>query len=753
MKNILEQFSREIEDLALDTVMLDSDDVSGLGKALASLESLMDLSQKLNEKTLSSVLQAMKTFIEGAILGNAPDLLPLEEGISTLQNICRKLKNNETFEEDLSPFFMRLAGQKVEQPRVNPEQKDNPDTDEMIHINDIEAKDDENTAPEAKKKQKSVQILEDEDREILSDFVAESIENLSTIEVELMELEQDPNDLDTINAIFRPFHTVKGVSGFLNFNKINKLSHITENLLDLTRNGELTIDGEIVDLILDSVDQLKQMIQNVQSSLRTASPNEGNVDTEPLIKKIEYVIRQIESGEKPVLGEMLVHKGTVSETDVESALEYQRKGLEKKIGEILVETKKAKTKEIVSALRDQKRYSGSSTLQVKVDTVKLDNIVDMVGELAIAQSMLRQNELVKANSNRKLFQITSQLTLITSSLQNTAMSLRMVPIKNTFQKMLRLVRDLAKKAGKEVQLVMSGEDTAIDRNMVEEIYEPMVHMIRNSIDHGLETPEEREKNHKPKEGVIHLKAYHKGGDIVIEIEDDGRGLNREKILKKAIATGLVKEDEQLTSGEIDNLIFHPGFSTADKITDISGRGVGTDVVKSKIEKLRGRVDVQSVSHKGTTFFVRLPLTLAIVDGMIIRVSDERYIIPTLNIQESFRPLEADYFTLKGEGEMIQVRDNLIPLIRLDQLLRLNGGSNGHKDKKPWERLVVVVENQERKMCLLVDELVSQEEIVIKNLGGWLKDVKGIAGSTIMGDGKVGLILDISEIFNMTSRES
>jgi len=452
------------------------------------------------------------------------------------------------------------------------------------------------------------------------------------------------------------------------------------------------------------------------------------------------------------LGEMLVDKGVVSGEDVKDALDVQKKEYGKKLGEILVEQKKVETKNVISALREQKRSGQPVSLQVKVETGKLDNIVDMVGELAIAQSMLRQNELIMTSKDRKLDQINNQLNLITSALQKTAMSLRMVPIKNTFQKMLRLVRDLAKKAGKEVQLVMSGEDTEIDRNMVEEIYEPMVHMIRNSIDHGLELSQERKAANKPKQGSIYLKAYHKGGDIVTEIQDDGQGLNREKILKKAISSGLIKEGEKLTEGEINNLIFHPGFSTAEKITDVSGRGVGMDVAKNKIiEKLRGRVEVQSVPGKGTTIFIRLPLTLAIVDGMIVKVEGEKYIIPALALQEAFRPEKTEFYTVEKKGEVIMFRDSLVPLIRLDQLLGLNGNDSSDEiDIAPWERLVVVVENQERRRCLLVDELLGQEEVVIKSLGKGLMDVKGIAGGAIMGNGRVGLILDIAGIFDIAA---
>lgn len=746
MKDLLKELTAAVENLALDTVMLDSEDVSGLGKTLTLIESIEVLCQESENEVLVSAVEAMRSHIESAIMGDQSDLGPFETGVSHLQAVCRKLVNDESIDEELASLLNDLGCNGTEEAQPDAGAGD-PNAGKTGAIADSEGE-----MPLKGNTPETSPLLSEEDKEIIADFGAESLENLATIEVLLMDLEQDPSDLETINSIFRPFHTVKGVSGFLNFDKINKLAHMAENLLDKTRNQELTIDGEIVDIILESVDLLKQMIENVQSTLDPGPPHEGDVDTEPLITKINHFVDQAGKNGAPVLGEVLVTQGAVSQMDVEQALELQKEGAEKKLGEILVQQKKAKTKEVVSALREQKKFGGATALQVKVDTQKLDSIVDMVGELAIAQSMLRQNELVLTKGNRQLYQITNQLNLIISDLQSTAMSLRMVPIKNTFQKMLRLVRDLAKKAGKEVRLVMTGEDTEIDRNMVEEIYEPMVHMIRNSIDHGIEKPPEREANDKPRQGTIHLKAYHRGGDIVIEIEDDGQGLNRERIRKKAMETGLINEDEQYSDSEIDNLIFHPGFSTAEEITDISGRGVGTDVVKSKIDKLKGSVEVQSNTGRGTTFFIRLPLTLAIVDGMVIRVADERYIIPTLNVRESFRPIQDDYYTVKGTGEMIKVRDNLIPLVRLDDLFGLNGGGSNGAGKAPWERLVVVVENQEKSMCLLVDELVSQEEIVIKNLGGWLKGIEGIAGSTIMGDGKVGLILDVAGIYNMTSME-
>jgi len=588
------------------------------------------------------------------------------------------------------------------------------------------------------------QALSEEDREILGDFVLESLESLGTIEVSLIDLEQDPRDLETINSIFRPFHTIKGVSGFLNLEKINKLAHSAENLLDKARNQEIGIEGTIIDIILESVDMLKRMIQGVQEGLeRGVSPDNG-VDAEPLKERINQIMSEAgQAGEKP-LGEILIDKGVVTPEDLESGLSKQRQEPDKKIGEIFVEEKKAESKEVISALREQKKFGGGQIdLQVKVDTAKLDNLVDLTGELVINQAMLKQNEWIVSAKDQKLYHNLNQLTQITSGLQRTAMSMRMVAIGNTFKRMVRLTRDLAKNSGKEVVLEMSGEDTEIDRNVVEELYEPMVHMIRNAVDHGVEGPEEREKVGKERRGVIHLRAFHRGGHIIIEIEDNGRGLDKERIMEKARSNNLITDEDNLTEFEIYNLIFRPGFSTAEKVTDVSGRGVGMDVVKKAIEKLRGRVEIQSRPGEGSTFVISLPLTLAIIEGMVVRVGEERYIIPTLSVLGSFRPEKGQCSTVEGKAEMILSRGNLIPLIRLDRIFGVNGDCI-----EPWDGLVVTVESDGEKRCLLLDELLGKEEVVIKNIGESLKEVKGIAGGAIMGDGRVWLILDISGIFEM-----
>lgn len=745
MKKSLKALSEHIDSLALKTVVLDAADIAGLGEVLRILEAVED-SCAPHAETFPPLVKAMKSYLEKVILGEEKDLAPFEEGISVLQECCRDLRRKKRQPIDVQPLLLRLGVKgPAEESGAPAPAKTEPSVDHSAESPVAAAGEGGDQSA-----QKAPAATE-EDIQIIREFVAESMESLESIEVKLLDLDQDPKDGEAVNALFRPFHTIKGVSGFLNFTRINRLAHGVENLLDKARNKEMIIDGPIVDLILGSVDTLKKLIRNVEASLTSGTPTEGEVEIQSILDDVERLIA-VAAGTKKPLGEILLQRGSVSQKDLEEALAKQKDSRDK-LGEILIEEDRVETREVLSALRDQKRASPVPAYQVKVDTLKLDSIVDMVGELAIAQTMLKQNDIIKSSADRKLYQITNQLSLIVSGLQSTAMSLRMIPIGSTFQKMLRIVRDLGRKSGKDVRLQLSGEDTEIDRTMVDEIYEPLVHMIRNAIDHGLETPEERERAHKSREGTIHLRAYYRGGDIVIEIEDDGRGLDRDKILKKALALGLIREGDKLSERELNHLIFHPGFSTAEKVTDISGRGVGTDVVMSKVQKLRGRVDVQTQPGRGTTFVIHLPLTLAIIDGIIIKAGGERYIIPTLQVQESFRLQQKDVFTVTGKGEVLKVRDSLIPLLHLKHLLGGNGQPcPGDSGLAADEKLAVVVESQEKKRCLLVDELLGKEEIVIKSLGGWLRNVKGIAGGAILGDGTVGLILDVAGIMDLAVQE-
>jgi two-component system chemotaxis sensor kinase CheA len=749
MSDLIHNVKEKIEAISLEVVTMEGKDIPVMGKILNLLCDMEKDAEKIGRPDFSDLISGLNIYLEKAVLGERDNFELFEQGLEHLISIHRCICNDEEYKEDLSDILNDLG---VKQPdskeEIKEPQNDQTEIGSVTETENTEAHgicsqlDDKKEIKE--NTQLSDQDLSQEDREILSDFVMESLESLETVEVSLMDLEQDPGDLDSINAIFRSFHTIKGVSAFLNLESINMLAHRAENLLDKARSGEIRIEATVIDVILESVDALKKLIIGVQKGLKTGVSLDIGLDIAPLVNRIDEI--QVEAdriGDKRI-GEILIQKGELTPERLDKGLTRQKQEPEKKLGQILVEDKSVESKALVGALRDQKKTGKRHIdLQVKVDTKKLDNLVDLTGELVIAQSMLRQNQAILAARDQKLMHNLGQLNQITSGLQSIAMSMRMVPIKSTFQKMVRLVRDLAKNSGKHVTLEMSGEDTEIDRNVVDELYEPMVHMIRNSVDHGIGTPEERKKAGKNTIGKIQLMAYHQAGNIVVEISDDGRGLDKERIMEKAKANHLITDETKLCESEIYNLIFQPGFSTAKQVTDVSGRGVGMDVVKKAIEKLRGKVEINSRPGRGSTFIIRLPLTLAIMEGMLVRVGKERYIIPALSILESLRPTKEQYSTVERKGEMILSRGTLIPLIRLNQIFSIRSDS-----LNPWEGLVVVVEHEGRRMCLFLDELLGKEEVVIKSLGDTLKDTKGIAGGAIMGDGRVGLILDMAGIWDL-----
>ena len=700
-------------------------DIKGI---VRNVEDLINTSANIEPSTFYDISKLCKRYMENMDLGATCNTKPVEEGVVLLKSILSHLKRKEPFAFDYSDVLELL--------------EENLATDKQFEECVYEFPENESEA--APEQDNTPEKLSDDDIEILTDFISEAEDNLNNIEVSLIELEQDPENADIINDIFRPFHTIKGVSGFLSLGKINRLSHATENLLDSARSGDFIINHSATDAILESVDLLKKLIDSVKQGIAIGYQQEdSHIDVDMLSDKLKKLQIYLTKGEKEPLGEILVRKKELKKQDIDHALEIQKKNPGKKFGEILIEDKKIDPAQVASALMEQSAVKKRVDSQVKVSTQKLDDLVDYAGELVIAQSMLRQQTM----ENSALSQTVSQLGQIVNNMQNIAMSMRMIPIKATFMKMIRLVRDLSRKSGKQINLSMTGEETEIDRNVVDALYEPMVHMIRNACDHGIESVQERTEKNKPQQGNIDLRAYHKGGNIVIEIEDDGKGLDREKILEKAKATGLITGDEQMTDAQVFGLILSPGFSTAKQITDISGRGVGMDVVKDGIEKFRGHLNIESEKGVGSKFIISLPLTLAIIDGMLVRVDDEKYVIPTIAIQKAFRPGPGEYFTLEGKGEMVKDRGHLVPLIRLNEIYE----TSNHV-KSVEESLVVVVESKEEKRAFLIDELLGKDEYVIKNLGGNMDDIRGIAGGAILADGKVGLILDVHGIFSIVSEK-
>lgn len=541
-----------------------------------------------------------------------------------------------------------------------------------------------------------------QDPQLVEDFLVEAREHLSNIEARLLEIEQGAHTRETLNSAFRSFHTLKGLAGFLEYNVIQEVAHEVESLLDLARNDALQLNAPIVDVVLQSGDFLAACLRSIE--LNKAKAQAPSMESPAaLLVRIRAAASNPQTSEAPAEER---HDPAPDAVPAEQAAGPKR----------------------------------NEASLVKIETGKLEYLVEMVGELMIAESMLHHNPELGESRSPRVQRDLSQLARVTAEVQKTAMAMRMVPIGTLFRRMTRLVRDLARKSGKSADLDLQGEEVELDRTIVEELADPLVHMLRNALDHGLETPTEREAAGKPAAGKVRLKAAHQAGQIVIELSDDGRGLDRGRILAKAVQRGLVSADANLSDSDVYHLIFEPGFSTAEKVTDVSGRGVGMDVVRKHIGRLRGRIDIASALGKGTTFTLRVPLTLAIIDGLVTIVGGVRYIVPIFAVREMFRPTPERLFTVEGRGEMVLVREHLLPVVRLSRRLGVQA-----KSEDPCEGVMIVGESEDRQYCLLVDELAGKQEVVIKNLGPTFGDVLGVAGGAILGDGRVGLILDLATL--------
>lgn len=687
-------------------------------------------------------------------------------------------------------------------------------------------------------------------------FFEESQEHLTTIEEGLLQLEQRPGDIDLLNRIFRGAHSIKGNSGMFGFTDVSQFTHKMESVLDQLRSSQMVVTVEITDLLLQSLDCLKTLIECAKTgeppdeaqvatlgtqleacqggapiathNSTAAAPRHAEIqgahhftitwvpprylfqrgldpaqfikelgdlgsvtsvtldpsrlpalaemdpeqcylgwtieiDTAKDLKVIEAVFDFVREdstltivdtpppthethnapdGTKP-LGEILVETGVVSQSQLNQALSQQ-----KRVGEILVEQKIATPEQISEALKKQTESSAPSkkaeTPSIRVDTVKIDRLINLVGELVITQSMLSDlGSRFEMTQLPVLLERVAQLERNTREIQERVMGIRMVPIGNAFSRFPRLVRDLSGKAGKKIHLILSGEETELDKTVIESIGDPLTHLVRNSADHGLEPPNERVAAGKPEQGIIRLNAFHEGGNICITVEDDGRGLNREKILAKGIKQGLITESDKLSDEQIWMLIFKPGFSTAEKVTDVSGRGVGMDVVKRNIEGLGGTVSIKTTAGKGTTFTLKLPLTLAIIEGMTVRVGKDTYIVPLLSILESIQPRREMIKTLVGKGELVNVRGTYLPLMRLYDVFRLEPELSD-----PTKAILLILETEGERVAVMVDEILGQQQVVIKSMEQNFRKIEGVAGATILGDGTVGFILDVRGLLNI-----
>ncbi len=672
-------------------------------------------------------------------------------------------------------------------------------------------------------------------------FFEESFEGLDEMENELLGLDMGSADIESINTIFRAAHSIKGGSATFGFTDVAEFTHRMETLLDEMRDGRREVSQNAVNLLLSSVDCLRDMLsaqrdhsepdkesvislqqqldEMLNSSPAMADKGDASQTQEydssqkgmEAAKVSEWLIKfhphphMLKTGNEPLrmfnelalLGDMKVKldhsrlpafcdisfdecymaweitlTGDIQKQQISEIFEWvdddcdleikQQKGLENIAADNKIEEsdqsstqapEKVSSPQVLEKPREKTKpverrkaspLSEASSIRVGID--KVDELVNLVSELVITQSMLSQANEHDSGNQDKLRDGLAQLERNTRELQESVMRIRMLPISFAFNRFPRMVHDLTQKLGKKVELKMSGEQTELDKTVMEKIGDPLVHLVRNSLDHGIETPKVRLQKGKPEIGVLHLNAYHQGGSIVIEISDDGAGLNSERILAKAKAQGLIDENESLPREKIYELIFNPGFSTAETLSDVSGRGVGMDVVKRNIKDLGGSIDVSSEEGKGSTFTIRLPLTLAILDGQLIRVGKETYIIPLISIEETFQVSYELISTIANGTELYRLRDEYIPIVRLHEIFNIQS-----EHTELTEGLLVVVESEGRKVGLFIDDLLGQQQVVIKGLEKNFRRVTGVSGATILGDGTVSLILDVGGLIEFAQK--
>jgi len=553
--------------------------------------------------------------------------------------------------------------------------------------------------------------------EILEEFMRESGEIVEKLDEDLVTLEEKPDDLELLNQIFRGFHTIKGSSSFLGLAELTDFSHLAEEMLNKLRKKEIQVNSEIIDVLLESIDKIKLFLANI------GKEKPEKIDVSSTGEKIKELIEGKPVGQDKV-----------------KAKEEKKPEREKTIS-----AAKSSSQPTVS----QEKKEISPTIRVEVE--RLDNLLNLVGELVLERNRFFQltrklRERLEADSlAEELSSISAQLDLLTTDLHLGIMKARMLPVGNVFKRFPRQVRDLCREKGKDIDLQISGEETELDKSILELISDPLVHLIRNAVDHGIELPEERKRLGKRPGGTLELRAYHEGNYIHLEVSDDGKGMDPEFIKRKAVDKELItfQEAERLSRREALNLIFAPGFSTAEVVTDVSGRGVGMDVVKTNIEKLNGMIDIETEAGKGTTISIKLPLTLVIVQVLLVKVAEEIFAIPLSSVVKTLGiSLEQIYSV--GRKEVIRVQETILPLVRLDQVF--NSGSRAGEEN--GSRLyAVVVGLAEQRIALLVNSLLGQQEVVIKSLGDYLGYISGVGGATITDDGGVILILDIASLVN------
>ncbi len=578
-------------------------------------------------------------------------------------------------------------------------------------------------------------------KEIVDSFIVETKEIIDSLDVDLIELEQNPEGEELINKVFRSFHTIKGTSSFLNLNKLTTITHRCEDILNKIRKKETKLTPEIMDYILQGFDKIKELVFKIE--------NEKNedVETDEIVQKLTELYQSFGQNQKTI------EKTKKKSADLQTKIEAEQKNDSTEQVESKIESDSMLENESKKELALKQTESKKTDSTIRVDVERLDDLLNNVSELVLGRNRLAQInmevsvEYEGTKLARELAETTKLIDMMTNELQQLVMKTRMVKIGKVFNKYPRLVRDLAKIADKKINLIIEGEETELDKTLIEEINDPLVHLIRNSVDHGIEKEDVRIANGKEPAGTIKLSAQQEGNTIIITIEDDGKGIDPDVIKNKAVSKGLITKEkaEELSKQEIFNLIFLPGFSTAEVVTNISGRGVGMDVVKTNVTKLRGTIEIDSIPKVGTKISIRLPLTLAIISGLVVKVQKEQFVIPLSLVIEVIR-VHKDNIYYVNQKPNIKLRDKVIPIVSLRE--KVLKEKNGQKNNSEYQ-YVVIVGLAEKQIGLEVDGLVGQKEIVIKSLGNLIGKIPGIAGSSILGDGSIILILDVAEIINLT----
>ncbi len=607
-------------------------------------------------------------------------------------------------------------------------------------------------------------LQQDEMREIIDDFLVEADELVASLDNNFVKLETSPEDLDLLNEIFRAAHTIKGTSSFLGFEQVTTLTHRMEDILNKLRKGEMTLTTEIMDILLQSLDILKTLLDKVR---------EGDLSEENLSDILSRLGATLEDDGEAAAQEEL-SAGVVDELpEVPQKNEPTEDSDEKLLATLAKQVdggpsgtsstsdpEPAATATAAPPAEQSEEPAKASAPRkhvdstIRVDVERLDSLMNMVGELVLGRNSLVQSigRLQAEHEGEFELEAVSQaavaVNFITTELQMSVMKMRMQPVGKVFNRFPRLVRDLARDASKKIELQISGESTELDKSVIEEIGDPLVHIIRNSCDHGLETPNERVAKGKPETGTVWLAASQEGSNIVIKVSDDGRGFDVDAIRDKAVERGLATraDVERMADREIFNYIFQAGFSTAKKITDVSGRGVGMDVVRSNIEKLNGMIELSSEKDKGTTITIKLPLTLAIIQGLLVQCESEVFILPLSSVVETVKTEQSDIHYM-NKRPVLCLRDEIIPIVNLSRMLR-QGADSFVLTELPY---IVIVGLAEKKLGLIVDRFLGQEEVVIKSLGSYLGSTEGVAGATILGDGRIRLIVDIVGLFNLARK--